>query len=492
MADPRERKTIKMTPEGDNDNDNNNVDRLSALSDCVLLHILSLLNTKEAAATSKLSTTWRNLFLLLPHIDLPFSLNDNASDSERDRLFNHFRLFTDRVLHQRSNAPIRKIRFYVTHFVERFSPGFESLLVSTASAISTYKVQELDIVVKKDKTATQPFSVTIPHGIFISETLVRLNLSLSVGWNVPKCVWLPNLKHLCLILFRLEDDDSVQRLLQGCPSLENLVLILRSSKVSEIGEGVQVESSFNVIVKSKSLQWLACSLKGPHKVFVDAPNLKTFAIKGTVLELQLSQTIASIRKAVIDAEFMFHLVNINDLLMRAQHASTFFSSLKHVKSLSLSKKIMKALFMSSSAMPAFRNLMKLRLMPDYFHNLPCPMISHVLLHLFKNSPNLKIIIFSEVLTNYYGEDDELDYVLPLTFIEHLDVIDIESFQGGELEFKLVKFFLIKGKSLKRISLERYGWKSVPKDCKRILSFKKCTEDCQIVFREKRNGRNLSP
>ncbi|TKY66147.1 putative F-box/LRR-repeat protein [Spatholobus suberectus] len=175
MAEPPERKVLKRTLEEDS-----NIDRLSALPDCVLLRILSSLETKEAAATSNLSARWRNLFLSLPDIDLRFCVNDNASDSGRNRLFQLFVQFANRVLQQRNKAPIRKIRLHVKHFVERFRPGFDSLLMSTAAAISTYKVEVLDVFVKMDKT-TEPCSVAVPHGMFSSETLVSFDLSLGVG-----------------------------------------------------------------------------------------------------------------------------------------------------------------------------------------------------------------------------------------------------------------------------------------------------------------------
>ena len=128
MADPPEKK-VQRIPDGDS------IDRLSALSDCVLLHILSLLKTKEAAATSILSTRWRNLFVSLPDIDLCFCVDDDASD--RDRLFYQFTHFSNRVIEQRNTAPIRKIRLRVEHFVERYRLAFESLLISAAAAIST-------------------------------------------------------------------------------------------------------------------------------------------------------------------------------------------------------------------------------------------------------------------------------------------------------------------------------------------------------------------
>ncbi|RDY10932.1 F-box/FBD/LRR-repeat protein, partial [Mucuna pruriens] len=545
MAEPPERKALKGTSQSDN-----NTDRLSTLSDCVLLQILSHLDTKEAAVTANLSTRWRHLFLSLPEINLCFTVNDNASysvsDSERDSLFHLFTQFGNRVLQQRNKAPIRKIRLYVKHFVEGFRPGFESLLMSTAAAVSSYKIESLQVFVDMDKTLTEPCPVTVPPGLFSSETLVALHLSLRVSWNVPELVWLPNLKHLHLISFRLADEDSIQRLLQGCPSLENLVLILRNLNESEGEESGEVEtlhvsspslkcvmlfwderveSEFNVVVKSESLESLICSLEGRHRVTVDAPNLKSLTITGNVFEVHVSQSLISINEAVIEAGFLFKVADVDELFLRAHHALTFFGGLQHVKSLSLSENIMKVLYFSPSVMPTFRNLIKLKLIPDYCHYFPRNGILQVLLNLFESSPNLEVLIFSEincyafcsplytlyehlyeqVFENYFGEDDEFNSVLlralPLSFVEHLKVIEMNNFKGGELEFKLVEYFLMNGKSLEKIALEREGWKSVPKHCNRILSFKKCSEDCQIVFRKKwdfikcpqlRQAMNLSP
>lgn len=166
---------------------------------------------------------------------------------------------------------------------------------------------------------------------------------------------------------------------------------------------------------------------------------------------------------------------------------------------------MKALYFSQQVLPTFRNLIKLELIPVYCHSFPRSWILHVLSNLFESSPNLEVLIFSEVFKNYFGEDEEIDSVfpwaLPLTFIEHLEVIEMSNFKGEEHEFKLVEYFLKNGKSLKKIALEREGWKSVPEYRDQMLSFKKCSEDCQIVFRKKwdyitcpqlRQEMNLSP
>ncbi|KAK2452544.1 F-box/LRR-repeat protein [Trifolium repens] len=79
----------------------NEQDMISDLSDCLLLHILSFLNTKQAVQTCILSKRWINLWKFLPTITLShhdfrylsifrefvsqfFSLRDDQGSQSRD------------------------------------------------------------------------------------------------------------------------------------------------------------------------------------------------------------------------------------------------------------------------------------------------------------------------------------------------------------------------------------------------------------------------
>nr|XP_027069804.1 F-box/FBD/LRR-repeat protein At5g22660-like [Coffea arabica]XP_027069873.1 F-box/FBD/LRR-repeat protein At5g22660-like [Coffea arabica] len=504
MADPPEKKMLKRIPDGDN------IDRLSALPNCVLLRILSRFRTKDAAATSVLCTRWRDLFVSLPDVYLSFRVDGDASD--RDRMFSDFVDFANRVIRQRNKASIGKIEVDVMHFVKSYRLAFESLLISAAAALSSCNVQQLHLSVRMDKT-TERFSIPIPPGIFSSKTLVSLSVTFEVDWNVPDFVWLPNLKNLYLFEFRLVDEDSIQRLLQGCPLLEQLMLFVQPfSYESESEERIEVEVlhisspslkslllcwnakvelEFTVVVQSENLESLFCSLQGQHKVTIDAPNLKSLTVEGHVLEVHINQSLVSIEKAVVQAEFLHNVTNHSDLFLRSQRAFKFLSGLVNVKSLNLSENILKALYFSQPALPTFRNLIKLELIPVYCYSFPRSCILQVLSNLFESSPKLEVLIFSEVFKNYFGEDEEFGSVflqaLPLTFIEHLKVIEMTNFRGEEHEFKLIEYFLKNGKSLKKMALEREAredWKCVPEDCERILAFKKCSDDCQIVLKKK--------
>ncbi|XP_020225034.1 F-box protein At4g22280 [Cajanus cajan] len=455
-----ERKVFKIAPQ----HGGGSVDRLSELSEGILLHILSRLDTKEAAVTSILSTAWRNLFLSVPEIRLCFSRMDAF---ERGGLFPLFTRFANRVLQERNDAPIKGIRLNVEFFNERFRPSLESLFSTVAHSLSTHKVQVVCIIVDIDSLNEfdefEPCTfIKVPRGMFSSETLVHLHLHVRVAWDVPKFVWLPNLKFLHLISLRLVDQDSVPRLLQGCPLLENLILVLRSLDEFENGEEAvqvdslsifspslkwlmfvwqdRVESNFSVFVTSENLESFSCELEGPYKVTLDAPKLKSLNLYGEVFEFNMTQKLVSI----VEALYLYPSV------------------------------------------PTLTNLIKLELKPDYTLQFDGGVISRVLLNLFECSPNLEVLIFNTVSDVYFGDGDYFDSVLsralPLSFVEHLKVIELNKFRYGELEFKLVEYFLKNGKSLEKIAIGVNDWEFVPKHRNKILSFEKCSEDCQIVFR----------
>nr|XP_027095985.1 putative F-box protein At3g58860 [Coffea arabica] len=73
-------------------------DRLSALPDGVLCHILSFLPTKLAASTSILSTRWRYIFFGVPKLDLDDSLLVHPQTQDGGTGTHGVKKFTDFVI----------------------------------------------------------------------------------------------------------------------------------------------------------------------------------------------------------------------------------------------------------------------------------------------------------------------------------------------------------------------------------------------------------
>ncbi|XP_027929691.1 F-box/LRR-repeat protein At4g14096-like isoform X2 [Vigna unguiculata] len=417
MAEPSA-KILRRTLDEALDGEADNIDRLSALPESVLLHILSGLELKEAAATSVLSTTWRDLFLQRPNIELAFDIYGNPSD--RSRLFHIFTLFANRVLRQRNpEAPITSLKVSVKDFTKRMEEDYRSLLMSAAAAVYTYKVQQFDVDLGTYNLSTETSSIVLPPAMFTSETLTRLLLTLSVGWDVPENVWLPNLRYAHFIPYRLMHEDSIQRFLDGCPSLETLMFLMRvttedetevktlcisssSLKLLMVDWDMIDETEMNITVKSESLERLTLYLKGGHNVNVDAPNLNFFSISGQVLDLNIIQGLPSINEAVLDVAYTFQVSDLNEFFTRSEKVCTFFRELQNLTLLSISEPIMEALYDSTMAMPTFRNMYKIKLIPDYSDDFPRERMQHVLFNLLESCPKLQVLSFERIMRSRNG------------------------------------------------------------------------------------------
>ncbi|QCE11515.1 F-box/LRR-repeat protein At4g14103-like [Vigna unguiculata] len=498
MAEPSA-KILRQTLDGEADN----IDRLSALPESVLLSILSRLELKEAAATSVLSTTWRDLFLQLPNIWLNFHIYGNPSD--HPRLFHIFTLFANRVLRERNpEAPIRFLKVCVRNFTQRMEEDYTSLLMSAAVAVSTYKVYQFDLRLTCSLLIAS-LEIAIPPAMFASDTLTSLRLTISAGWDVPENVWLPNVINVHFIPYTLMHENSTQRFLDGCPRLQDLMLMIgiisnyeikvktlrmSSSSLKSLRLGwdqMDETETMSIIVKSESLLRLTLSLTGGHKVNVDAPNLSFFSITGEVRELNMTQNSPSIDEAVVDVEYTIQSA------IHSQNASTFMRALENARVLDISEGIMKALYDSTSAMPIFRNLYMLRLIPDYYDDVSRSRIQQVLFNLLEHCPNLREIFFEKVMVfddihNYIPVNFESAF--PPSMVQNLKNLEIFDFRCRNIEYKLVEFFMKNGQSLEIVSLRkdnvRGSW--TPNEEGRILSVMTCSEECDILFRHKSESK----
>jgi len=355
MAEPSA-KILEETLEETLDGEADNIDRLSELPESVLLSILSCLELKEAAATSVLSTTWRDIFLQLPNICLNFNINRNPP--EQARLFHIFTLFAGRVLRERNpEAPVWFLKVSVRNFTKMMEEDYRSLLMSAAAAVSTQKVYQFDLHLTCS-LLIESLNIVLPPAMFTSETLTILRLTLYADWDVPENVWLPNLKYAHFIPYRLMHENSIQRFLDGCPRLQGLILMIgditdsyetnvktlrissSSLKNLRLGWDQMDESEImNIIVKSESLERLTLSLTGGHRVNVDTPNLNFFSITGYVLELNMIQNLPLIDEAVLDVQYIIE----SSTYPQTQNASTFLRALENVRLLDISEQSMKVL-----------------------------------------------------------------------------------------------------------------------------------------------------
>ncbi|CAA7052301.1 unnamed protein product [Microthlaspi erraticum] len=184
-----------------------NEDRISDLPEALQLHILSLLPTKEAAATSALSKQWRSLWKLVHKLDF---------DDVYELYPSAFSETVYKVLLSHKSPVLESLR--ITFNVDKCRAADVGVWIGIAYA---RHVRELTLYPGSEKEEVTYFEC--PISMYNSETLETLKL---VAWNLVHVTssqaCLTSLKTLHLISVNYKDDSSVLNLLSGCPNLENL------------------------------------------------------------------------------------------------------------------------------------------------------------------------------------------------------------------------------------------------------------------------------
>ncbi|XP_010513713.1 PREDICTED: F-box/LRR-repeat protein At3g59210-like [Camelina sativa] len=197
-------------------------DAISRLPEDLLLHILSLLPTREAALTSVLSKRWRDLFTLLQPDSYDF--DDSVfmpclSPEECPRT--SFREFVNRVLSRQPNSPITK-------FSLTCHQGVDKDLVADWTRIAlTRGATDLTLIVLFP--ASRIYS--LPSSIFFySRNLIKLKLGCGrLGIIHHNLFWgdfiFTNLRTLHLDSIDLgRSCESFAHLISRCPMLEELIV----------------------------------------------------------------------------------------------------------------------------------------------------------------------------------------------------------------------------------------------------------------------------
>ncbi|KAD6454001.1 hypothetical protein E3N88_08707 [Mikania micrantha] len=190
------------------------VDDISQLPDCILHHILSFIPTKDVVKTAILSKKWNNIWTSVSNLDfddaLLYANNIDNQDPPQETCFTNF---VERVLSLRDASNIKSFRLSCRVFFNA------SCIHSWISAAIMHSVQKLDLCLFVD----EPF--VLPSLMFCSQTLTSLKVEMNCVLEFPTTIYLPYLKTLHLSLVTFVNDGSTQKLLSGCPVLEELTLV---------------------------------------------------------------------------------------------------------------------------------------------------------------------------------------------------------------------------------------------------------------------------
>ncbi|TKY63900.1 F-box/LRR-repeat protein [Spatholobus suberectus] len=183
-------------------------DRISVLPDDVLCHILSFLATKEAIATSSLSTRWRFLWSMVPSLDIECS-KPITRPHESVSVFLALRR-TEKTTRFRLKCNSRDC---CSRYAEEW-----------VSAVTARKVEHVNISLSTSRTGVLSFAA-----LFTCTAMVTLNLEGCFDLRVPSSVRLPNLKTLHLHING--DGVGVRRIISGSPALE--LFLLKQSPIPD-------------------------------------------------------------------------------------------------------------------------------------------------------------------------------------------------------------------------------------------------------------------
>jgi hypothetical protein len=256
-------------------NKSENKDRISDLPDCVIVHILSFLDTKHVVGTCVLSIRWKDMWKHLPALKL------HKSDFRTIKIFSKC---VSKVLSLRnSSISLQSLDF------ERYNCRFEPQILKTVVNYAlSHNVQQLGLYVNGN----------IAQIMFSCETLTHLKLSIHNGKGhetlFPKSFNLPALTSLQLesFTFCVGDND--------CAEPFSIFNKLNSLLISDC----TVKDTKTLCISSAALVDLTIynNSNDYYKIELSTLSLCTFAFCGTPYQSISGSNVSSLKHVDIHAE----------------------------------------------------------------------------------------------------------------------------------------------------------------------------------------------
>ncbi|CAK9166646.1 unnamed protein product [Ilex paraguariensis] len=314
---------------------------------------------------------------------------------------------------------------YIMNFSLNCSEDYDlSRVEAWISTVIKKNVQELDLFF-----FTNP--IALPQCLFTSESLKVLKLSYGITFDIPTDAHFPNLRvvHLTSVLF--QDGNSTQRLISGCPALENLVIFK---------SGIDHIEVFNVCSPTLKRFTLSCCADNFENdcectFLVEVPALEYFELTDIVQSHYTLTNLCSLVKAKVD------------FLFGGERAFEILQGIFMVKYLSLSYFMVQALYESNKDFPIFRDLIYLDLADEnsVWQLLPLSQPTETACNqdainkLLDSSPTLEVLILNAEhvrLSNWCPPQ-----CVPGCLVLNLEALEIRGFKGQEERcFLLVTFW----------------------------------------------------
>ncbi|CAL9220320.1 unnamed protein product [Arabidopsis halleri] len=186
-------------------------DRISALPDDLLLHILCLIPTKDAVTTMVLSKRWRSVWTMLPKLDY-------TENSEGEKCVWNF---LDKSLQLHRAPSLERLRIDLGQQCP-VDVGVGKWVLNAVDRC----VRELLLKIRFIPTADP---TSLPKSLYTCKALVKLSLCGAILIDVPSSACLPSLESLVLAKVMYKDQDSHVKLLSSCPVLRYLLVCRNKS-----------------------------------------------------------------------------------------------------------------------------------------------------------------------------------------------------------------------------------------------------------------------
>jgi hypothetical protein len=227
-------------------------DRLSDLTDVLLLHIMSFLKAREAVRTCILSKRWRILWAHLPCLD--FDSDEFGFDTER------FLIFVNSFFILRKTSQLDSFRLSWNYY--RTDPRTAKAWISTwLSRVSECLPKQIIIDVIGDSRLEVPDSIFNCSSV---EVMDLLFYDIKSENFKSRIISLPSLKKLKILGVSLSD-GFLKKLVSGCAMLEQLVM-----------EGCELQMSTISSTVLKSLVIKDCFVF--PEVCISAPSLMSLQV----------------------------------------------------------------------------------------------------------------------------------------------------------------------------------------------------------------------
>ncbi|KAG8379532.1 hypothetical protein BUALT_Bualt07G0098800 [Buddleja alternifolia] len=320
------------------------------------------------------------------------------------------------------------------------------------------------------------------HTLNGCKTLVELELGKNFDFNLPENFTLANVERLTLIGLTFHDDrESINELLAGCPSLDDLWLC-----------GCDTVNLERLCIQSPLLKSLViedCWRGLTCDLFLNAPNLEVLIYNDCTAAEYHMRKFNSLLAVTIDVgpstkqlekkEEYFDDDGVSNL---DSGVAELFTACSSTVRLYLAACAIQALQRSHVQVPAFQNLT--------FLALGCMTILgwKLLASLLSSAPNLESLQFEEGFHEYevgFASFESLLPALPICLESKLKKIDLWVFKGEEDEMKLIGYFLKNGKVLEQLHVHCLPYEDIT-TLLRLFMFPRLSKTCQVLFLDRVN------